>query len=116
MDNFLSIFEKKEEVKIDEEKLPFMASKVDIWDFFGISQSQYLSLSTEEKSKILREYYKKLLIVYFCDGKKSIFCCGNCVWFDDGKKQDCVNCRLMWWSVCVLEPLQLQKSLLSYRC
>ena len=43
MDNFLSIFEKKEEVKIDEEKLRFMASKVHIWDYFGISQSQYLS-------------------------------------------------------------------------
>lgn len=43
MDSFLSIFEKEEEVKIDEEKLRFIASKVHIWDYFGISQSQYLS-------------------------------------------------------------------------
>lgn len=43
---------------------------------------------------MLREYYQKLLPVYFCDSKKPIFCCRNCVWFDDGKKQDCVNCKV----------------------
>ena len=32
--------------------------------------------------------------MYFCDGKRSIFCCGNCVWFDDKKKQDCVNSKV----------------------
>ena len=40
MENFLSIFEQKEEVKIDEEKLRFLATKVDIWDNFGITRSQ----------------------------------------------------------------------------
>ena len=50
-----------------------MTSKVDIRSFFGISQSYYLSVSTEKKSKMVRGYYKNLLVVYFGDGKKSFF-------------------------------------------
>ena len=92
MENFLSIFEQKEEVKIDEEKLRFLATKVDIWDHFGITRSQQLSLDTDQKTKMLKEYYKKLVAVYFGDGKKNAFCCLDCAWFDDGRKQDCLRC------------------------
>lgn len=60
--------EQKEEVRIDEEKLRFLVTKVDIWDHFGTTRSQYLSLSTDQKSKMLKEYYKKI--------RPSIFWCG----------------------------------------
>ena len=92
MKNFLSIFEQKEEVKIDEEKLRFLATKVDIWDHFGITRSQKLSLDTDQKAKMLKEYYKKLVAVYFGEGKKNVFCCLDCAWFDDGRKQECLRC------------------------
>ena len=42
MENLLRIEEKKE-VNIDKEKLRFIATKVNIWDHFGITRSQYVS-------------------------------------------------------------------------
>lgn len=51
--------EQKEKVRIDEEKLRFLVTKVDTWDHFGTTRSQYLSLSTDQKSKMLKEYYTK---------------------------------------------------------
>ena len=57
METFLGIFGKKlrEEV-IDEENFHYLASKVAIWDHFGIPQAHYLALDTNEKSKMLHEY------------------------------------------------------------
>ena len=43
MENLLRIEEKKE-VNTDKEKLRFIATKVNIWDHFGITRSQYVSL------------------------------------------------------------------------
>ena len=91
MEDFLNIVEQKEEVQIDAEKLRFIASKVTIWDHYGISRSQCVSLSEPQKVTMLKAYYKNLLPVYFGDGKKS-FCCSDCVWFDYGRKQDCLRC------------------------
>ena len=74
METLLSIFEKKQQEEvIDEQKLHYLASKVAIWDHFGILQPHYLALDTNEKSKMLSEYYKKLLLVYFGDGKNDTF-------------------------------------------
>ena len=42
MENLLRIEEKKE-VNTDKEKLRFIATKVNIWDHFGITRSQYVS-------------------------------------------------------------------------
>ena len=73
MENLLSVFEKPQEEVIDELKLCHLASKVAIWDHFGIPQAHYLALDINEKSKMLNEYYKKLIPVYFRDGKNYIF-------------------------------------------
>ena len=76
METLLGVFGKKlwEEV-IDEENFHYLASKVAIWDHFGIPQAHYLALDTNEKSKMLHEYYKKLLPVYFGNGKNNTFFC-----------------------------------------
>ena len=72
--NSQSIFNKKaQEECVDEQKLCNVASKVAIWDHFGILQAQYLALDTNEKLKILDEYYKKLVPAYFGDGKNGSF-------------------------------------------
>ena len=73
MENLLSVFEKLQEEVIDELKLYHLASKVAIWDHFGIPQAHYLALGKNEKSKMLSEYYNNLLPVYFRDGKNNIF-------------------------------------------
>ena len=36
--------------------------------FFGIPQTNYLALSKDEKSRMFKDYYKKLVLKYF-DGK-----------------------------------------------
>ena len=67
---FTELFNKKaQEECIDEQKLCYIASKVAIWDHFCIPQDQYLALDKNEKLKILHEYYKKLVPVYFGHGK-----------------------------------------------
>ena len=73
MENLLSAFEKPQEEVIDEQKLRCLASKVAIWDNFGISQAHYLALDKNEESKMLNEYYNKLLPFCFKDGKNYIF-------------------------------------------
>ena len=55
----------------DEEKLRFIASKISIWYFFGLPQANYLALSKGEKSRMCKDYYKKLVLKYFSD--KNIF-------------------------------------------
>ena len=65
MENLLSIFEKLQEEVIDVQKLRHLASKVAIWDHFGIPQAYYLAVDKNEKSKMLNEYYDKLLPVHF---------------------------------------------------
>ena len=74
MDRFLSILEEKQPVPeeiVDEEKLRFIASKISIWEFFGVPQTNYLALSKDEKSRMFKDYYKKLVLNYF--GGKNIF-------------------------------------------
>ena len=43
--NLLRIGETSQEILIDEEKLKFICSKVNVWDHFNITRSQYVSLS-----------------------------------------------------------------------
>ena len=54
MEKFLALVEQKQEIEIDENKLKHMISIISIWDFFGISQSQYFLLSVKKKLKCLR--------------------------------------------------------------
>ena len=88
-ENLLNIAESSQEIQIDEEKLRFTCSKVNIWKHFGISKSQYVSLNSDEKLKMVKGFYKSLLPVYFSNGKRQ-FCCNDCVWFE-GRKQDCLK-------------------------
>ena len=44
-----------------EQKLCYIASQVSIWDYFGISQANYLALDKNEKSRMFSEYYNKLV-------------------------------------------------------
>ena len=83
MEGLLSIFEKTPQPRqeyIDEEKLRYIASKVAIWDYFGIFQAHYLALNKTEKSRMLSECYRKLLPVYFGDRKKPFFACLSGFW------------------------------------
>ena len=83
--NLLNIVETSQEIQINDEKLRYICSKVNIWDDYGISRSQYVSLSDAEKMKMLKGFYKSLLPTYGHGMFK--LCCGDCAWFDDGKNQ-----------------------------
>ena len=77
MNNFLSILEQNQqppEKIIDEQKLRYIASQIIIWDYFTIPQADYLALDKNEKSRMLGEYYNKLVLKYF-GGKKIYFLC-----------------------------------------
>ena len=46
--------------KIDEAKFVSFMKECPIWDYFKISQSSYLSIPKEEKSKMISDYYKSM--------------------------------------------------------
>ena len=58
-----------QEENFDEEKIKFISTKLSIWDYYGIPQSTYLAYTNEEKSKMFKEYYKKLVDKYHDIGK-----------------------------------------------
>ena len=72
--NLLSIADTSQEIQIDEEKLRHICSRVNVWDYYGISRSQYVSLSDDEKLKMLKGFYKNIMPVYFGNGKCSFKC------------------------------------------
>ena len=69
MDRLLSIFEPNQQVveesRYDADKVWFIRSKIRIWDFFKISQADYLVLAINEKSRMLNQYYNILNTQYF---------------------------------------------------
>ena len=71
MDKFLSILEENQQQDqcIDTEKLKYITSQIAIWDYFSIPRAHYLVLDNAEKSRILSEYYRKLVTEYFGTGK-----------------------------------------------
>ena len=61
MDRFLSIVEESsQQTEINEEKLEYFISKVEIWHSFGMLQQNFVPLSQEEKTTMLRKYYHDL--------------------------------------------------------
>ena len=80
-DKFSSMLEapqRQQQDDFDAEKVRFMNSKISIWDFYGIPQATYVSYLVEEKSKMFKEYYLKLLEKYYgLTGEKELFF----VWF-----------------------------------
>ena len=87
----LTTKESSQKVHIDEEKLKYITSKVNIWDHFGISMSHYVSFDNDEELNIVKRFYMDLLTVYFKGGKFN-FSCFDCVWPNDVKKQGCQKC------------------------
>ena len=79
MEKYLSIIEVpcRQEETFDEENVKFISSKISVWDFSGVPQSSYLASSTEEKSAMFKQYYKKSASKYY--GK--LFFCQYCFWF-----------------------------------
>lgn len=88
--NLLHIAESSHEAQIDEEKLKFICSKHNIWDYFKMSKSQYLSYSNNEKMQMLHRFYNELVLIWYGQGMLFV-CCKNCVWF---QKQDCLRCKV----------------------
>lgn len=73
----------KDHIKIDERELRQMAPIKAIWDYFGISQMDYLALDTNQKLKMIAKYYQKLLLRYFLDSKRlfsALVFCLEVVW------------------------------------
>lgn len=76
MGKYLNILEapwQKQQEIFDEETVKFISSKISIWDYFGNPQATYLSYTGEEKSKMFREYYNKLVDTYFRTGNLFLF-------------------------------------------
>ena len=72
MDKLFSILQENQQHVdqcINAEKLKYIASKISIWDYFSVPRLQYLALDNAEKSRMLNEYYRKLVTKYFGKGK-----------------------------------------------
>ena len=54
-------FNETPEEIIDEQKLWYIASQINIWDYFAIPQANYLALDKNEKSRMLGEI--KIILV-----------------------------------------------------
>ena len=90
--NLLSIVYQESQT-IDEEKLRFICTKRNIWDH-KMSREKSDSFSDDEKMQMLRRFYSDLVPVYYSNGKKIFVCYKNCVFLDNGQKQDCVKYKI----------------------
>ena len=95
MEKYLSIIEVpcRQEETFDEENVKFISSKISIWDFSGVPQSSYLASSTEEKSAMFKQYYKKSASKYY--GK--LFFCQYCFWFTSAVSVLYLIWYLVWY-------------------
>ena len=80
MHKFLIILEEyqQQDQCIDAEKLKYITSKISIWDYFSIPRAQYLALNDAEKSRVLNDYYQKLVTKYFGIGKNFFWFVSSC--------------------------------------
>ena len=70
MEDFLKIVEEpshqqQQQVDINAARLKFFNTKVKIWDFVGLSFSDYQKLSVEDRSSILKSYYAEMCKRFF---------------------------------------------------
>ena len=63
------------------------------WDHFKTSKEKYASHSDNEKMQILKRLYTDLVPVYYGLGK-NFCCCNDCMFVDDGRRQDCLKCKV----------------------
>ena len=78
---------------IDEEKLKLIYTNHTIWDHFKMPREKYASYSDDEKMQMLKRFYADLVPVCYGEGK-NLFCCKDCVFSDNGKRQDCLKCKV----------------------
>ena len=68
MDKIIDISESSPQIsEIDESKFVRFMQRTPIWEHFKITQQKYLSLSTEEKTAMISDYYKGM------DNGKNLF-------------------------------------------
>ena len=73
MENLFRIVERNaSEEEINEERLRLFTTKVKMCEYFNISQQKYVSLSTEERSTMLKRYSHDLSSKYLAG--KFCFC------------------------------------------
>ena len=78
MEKFLQIIEltaQADEAEIDPQKLKFFNSILKVWDFAKISSSEFQSLSLDDKSRLLKNYYLEISSKYTEGRGKQFFCC-----------------------------------------
>ena len=70
MENSLrTVEENSAEEGINKDRLKYFTTKIKIWDCFNISQQNFISLSTDERSSMLKRYYHNLNSRYLAAGK-----------------------------------------------
>ena len=75
MEKYLNILEAtqpQQDKTFDEEKVRFINSEISIWDYFGVPRATCFGYTNEEKSRMFKEYYNKLVNKCYDPGK--IFC------------------------------------------
>ena len=78
MEKSLQIIEltaQADEAEIDPQKLKFFNSILKVWDFAKISSSEFQSLSFDDKSRLLKNYYLEISSKYTEGRGKQFFCC-----------------------------------------
>ena len=88
MENLLSLVENLHLQVLDEKKLKFFTSIITIWDHFPMREASYKSLSTEEKTALLKRYYVELDSRYY--GKETGYFCSL------------LSADVYFWLVCVM--------------
>ena len=73
--------------------MQYLYIKHNIWDHFKISKVEFASHSNDEQMQMLKRFYTDLEPVCYGQGK-NIFCCKDCVFVDDGKRQDCLKFKV----------------------
>ena len=55
MSRFLDIIQ--QEATMDEDKLPSLCSRRNVWDYFGIEKDTFLNLSDSKRTQLTRKFY-----------------------------------------------------------
>ena len=68
MDRIIVLSESSPQTDLDERKFATFMQRKPIWLYFNISQNDYISKSTEEKTSMIRQYYD-----FMDNGKNIVF-------------------------------------------
>ena len=71
--------QQQQQVEMDSSRLKFFRSEVKIWDFTGLSFTDYQKLSLEDRSSILNAYYAEMSQRYSTGSGIFCICCFECL-------------------------------------